>query len=224
MNNTKPHRHLFIATPSHAGKVRCEYVESLMMTLGLLAQNGIQVSHFFIMGNAIIQDVRNQLVAQFMVSDATDLLFIDDDISWEPAAALRLAMSPHDVIGGACRKKLPEEIYNVGAAQLLGTGGLVECDYIGTGFLKIKRKAILKMTADRPGPDYLDEDGNECYMLFDVQLVDGRLVGEDILFCQRWRAMGGKVFIDPDMNLCHHGSQPYPGNYLAMAVSKELAA
>ncbi len=220
MKRPKP-RHLFIATPSHSGQVDCEYTKSLIETLPLLARNGIAFTHSFIMHNAIIQDARNRLVSWFVASEATDLLFIDADISWEPAAALRLAISPHDVIGGAYRQKREDaEMYNV-AGMKPSAQRLIECDYLGTGFLKISRRAIEKLTAAHQDTKYQDDDGRDCYGLFDVQIEGGRIIGEDALFCQRWRATGGKVFLDPDMTLYHVGAKSYRGNFAELIARAE---
>ncbi len=221
---SKP-RHLFIATPSHSGQVCCEYTKSLIETLPLLARGGIASTHSFIMHNAIIQDARNRLVSWFMESEATDLLFIDADISWEPVAALRFALSPHDVIGGAYRQKREDaEMYNVAGMKPGGTSELIACDYLGTGFLKISRRAIEKLIAAHRDTKYQDDEGRDCYGLFDVQIKDGRIIGEDALFCQRWRKAGGKVFLDPDMTLYHIGAKSYRGNFAELILRAEKAA
>ena len=217
----KHRRHLFIATPSHSGEVCCEYTKSLIETLPFLVQHGVAFTHSFIMHNAIIQDARNRLVGWFMASEATDMLFIDADISWEPEAALRLAISPHDVIGGAYRQKREDaEMYN---ASGLKPGGarLIECDFLGTGFLKISRRAIEKLTAAHRDTKYQDDDGHPCYGLFDVQIGGGTIIGEDALFCRRWRATGGKVFLDPDMTLYHIGAKAYRGNFAELIARAE---
>ena len=227
MKHPKPRRHLFIATPSHSGEVCCEYTKSLIETLPFLVQNGVAFTHAFMMNNAIIQDARNRLVAWFMASPATDMLFIDADISWEPAAALRLALSPHDVIGGAYRQKREDvEMFNAAGLKPSLTR-LIECDFLGTGFLKISRRAIEKLTAAHLDTRYEDADGHPCYGLFDVQIGDGRILGEDVLFCRRWTAAGGKVFLDPDMTLYHIGTKAYRGNFaelIARVDKKEAAA
>ncbi len=217
-------RHIFIATPSHSGQVACEYTKSLISTLPLLAQNGITFTHAFMMNNAIIQDARNRMVAWFMGSTATDMLFIDADISWEPEGLLRLATSPHDVIGGAYRQKREDaELYNIGGMRP-GAQRLIEVDYLGTGFLKISRRCIERMIKKYAATKYQDTEGLECYGLFDVTIEDGKIMGEDVLFCKRWNDMGGKVFLDPDMTLYHIGSKTYRGNFGELIAAAEKKA
>lgn len=39
------------------------------------------------------------MVAQFMASDCDTLVFVDADITWDPAALLELLDSPYEVCG-----------------------------------------------------------------------------------------------------------------------------
>jgi hypothetical protein len=206
-------RHLYIATPSHSGETVSEYDQSLIDTTALLARNGVHYTHGVIIGNALVHDARNQLVSWFLATDATDMLFIDADIGWQPEAALRLALSPHDVIGGAYpQKREGVETYNV-AGLKPSSSGLVEVDYMGTGFLKIRRRAIEKLIKAHPDTRYQAADGREVYGLFQAPIADGKLTGEDAFFCRLWRASGGKVFLDPDMTLWHVGRKVWCGNF-----------
>lgn len=206
-------RHVFIATPTHDGKPCAEHVVSLVKTIPVLLKDGLTYTHSFCIGNALVHDARNRMVAWFMDSTATDLLFIDSDIAWEPEDALRLARSPHDVIGGAYRQKRDDqELYNAAGLKTAVTN-LVEVDYIGAGFLKISRRAIDKLCKAHPGKKYAGPDGLDCFGLFEAPIENGKLTGEDALFCRRWRAAGGKVFLDPDMTLHHVGTRCYTGNF-----------
>lgn len=215
-------RHVFIATPVLAADPRAEYVSALIQTMTHLSQNRIIVSHSFCIGNSLVHDARNRLVSWFLAyPDTTDLLFIDADIYWEPKDALRLITSPHDVIGGAYRKKTDDaELYNVSGIKTSHTG-LLEVDYLGTGFLKISRKAIEKMMRRYPEFKYNGPDGRDAYGLFQAPIADGKLTGEDAFFCQHWGKIGGKVWLDPDMTLHHVGSKAYRGNFREMIERAE---
>lgn len=219
-------RHLFIATPSHSGDVACLYLKSLLDTWPGLVTNNIAMTHQFIVGDALVHDARNRLVGWFLESDCTDLLFIDADLGWEAAGALRLAMSPHDVIGGAYPQKSDEhEKYNVAGLRPTATG-LIEVDYIGTGFLKISRKALEKLVKLHPETKYHDRDGRPCWGLFQAPIEDGRITGEDAWFCRKWREAGGKVFCDPNITFWHVGQKAWQGNFhdLAQRAKQEKGA
>lgn len=217
-------RHAFIAIPTHSGDIRAESAQSLVNTSAMLLQNGVAYSLSFLIGDALVHDARNRLVAQFMSSAATDLLFIDADIAWNAEDALRLIMSPHDVIGGVYRRKVDHEIiFNQAGMKPTGTN-LIELDYIGTGFLKISRKAIEKLQKMHADKKYMGPDGLECYGLFEAPIENGKITGEDALFCRRWRAAGGKVFCDPNMTLHHIGAKAYSGNFGQMIAQAQKGA
>lgn len=219
-------KHVFLATPVHSGDVPCEYVSSLLDTAILLLRNGVAYTHSFIIGDALVHDARNRLAAWFLASPATDLLFIDADLGWDPAAALRLALSPHDVIGGAYPQKREDgEMYNV-AALKPGATGLMQCDYLGAGFLKISRRAFKKLIPLHEDKRYHDAHGTECCGLFEAPIEGGKITGEDALFCRYWREAGGKVFLDPDITFLHVGRKAYRGNFaelMARAPKGEAA-
>lgn len=41
----------------------------------------------------------------------------------------------------------------------------------------------------------------------------GRYLSEDYAFCRRWRDLGGKVFVDTQSKLAHHGTFTYRGDF-----------
>ena len=82
---------LFIATPCLDGNVGAYYTASLVRTMTTLQQKGWRSPQIdFEIGNSLIADARNKLVARFLASAATDLLFIDSDLSWSPDDLVRL--------------------------------------------------------------------------------------------------------------------------------------
>ena len=89
--------------------------------------------------------------------------------------------------------------------------GLIEVDGLPTGFLKISREALKKVW------DASEEYTNEnkvARMVFDIKIMNGQLVSEDIVFCRKWHDLGGKVYIDPNMTFNHIGIKKYGGNFM----------
>ena len=102
--------------------------------------------------------------------------------------------------------------------------GAVKLHDAGTGFMMIKREAILKMIEAYPELAYnndlnIGEDlKGKFYALFDTMIdpVDRRYLSEDYTFCRRWQEMGGDIWLDPSISLNHFGSFCFVGNPAAI--------
>jgi hypothetical protein len=90
-----------IGTPCYGGVAFVNYVTSLMNTISLFNKYGIACYPIFIMGESLITRGRNNIVAKFLNDkDATHLIFIDADISWNPVDVLKLVKHDKDIVGG----------------------------------------------------------------------------------------------------------------------------
>lgn len=104
--------------------------------------------------------------------------------------------------------------------------GLLEVYDAGTGFMMISRYVLEKMIeAYGEEIEYVSDTstvGNDGtitrgtatrHAFFDtsIDLKTNRYLSEDYTFCRRWQHIGGKVWIDPDIVLNHHGSFTYRG-------------
>jgi hypothetical protein len=151
-----------------------------------------------------------------------DLIFMDSDQEWDPEWIFKLLEHNVDVVGGTVVKKTDQPVFNVKALKSgikLDKNGLMEVEAIGTGFLRISRSALEKIWAI--SEEYTNE-GRKCRMIFDVQLIDGELVSEDNVFCRKWRKLGEKVWIDPNMTCNHIGAKKYSGNFLAFLKQAKI--
>jgi len=207
---------LFIATPCLDGNVSAHYTASLVRTMTLLQQRGWRSPQIdFEIGNSLIADARNKLVARFLASDCSDLVFVDADLSWSADDLLRLASYDAPVVAGVYQRKSRAKIdFAVKFGPEIGMDAqrLIAVDRVGTGFMRLRRDCLDKMVAAHPAlrlkhPGVSDDD--RFYALFDTTLVEGEFIGEDFTFCDRWRAIGGRVLIDPAINLSHHGAAAY---------------
>lgn len=99
--------------------------------------------------------------------------------------------------------------------------GLIKLHDAGTGFMMIKREAILKMIENFPELKYNndvainnDKLGDHYYSLFDTMIdpVDRRYLSEDYTFCRRWQSIGGTIYLDPTISLNHYGHFCFAGN------------
>jgi hypothetical protein len=52
----------------------------------------------------------------------------------------------------------------------------------------------------------------------------GQYWGEDYFFAERWREMGGHVWVDPDIEFTHRGSKDWKGNFIHSVRSAQSQA
>ncbi|WP_395666095.1 hypothetical protein [Methylocella sp.] len=92
--------------------------------------------------------------------------------------------------------------------------------YAGGGFMLLRRRVILRMIEAYPQTRYMGANAYsnvapaEAYALFDC-LIDkesGTYVSEDFAFCQRWRDIGGKIWLDLEGRLTHVGAFDFRGD------------
>lgn len=234
---------IFIATPCFGGMVTKEYMQSILSTMHVAAQNNIQMILALLGNDALITRSRNSLVSNFInETAATHLLFIDADISFEPDQVLRLLKADKDVVGGiypikdydwarisvtSAAKNYPEDAMHyvgtpVPAKSAEWDGDFVTAIYAGTGMLMIKRAVIERMIAAYPQLQYsgihafprIESSAATQYALFEclIEKDTGLYLSEDYAFCDRWRQIGGKIWLDTVGRLTHTGAHKFSGN------------
>lgn len=199
-----------IATPCMTGEVTVGYTKSIIETFILLANEGFQVEHDVMIGCSNICVARNVMLADFLDSQADTLFFIDSDLSWKASDAVRVIGSPHDVIGGVYPAK-NDEVHFLAKWSSRPTKLLV-AEGLPGGFLKVSRKAILKMCNQFPQLRARYKHKRDIVALFDNGIFDGEYLGEDFAFTKRWQACGGTAYIDPDITFEHYGHKAWSGN------------
>ena len=206
-------KRVLIATPSYDGKVGVQYTHSLLQTVQLGLANDVLFQPVYIAYDALVQRARNDLVAIAMDGDFDSVLWIDSDMEWNPEWALKFALSEHDVIGAPCPKKSLQEVYNVKCAPedlVPDEDGLIKVLSVGTGFLKMSKKAIQHLWDN--SPKYLSNEAERRWV-FDVQIIDEDIYSEDTLVCTKLIEGGFDVLVDSTMTLNHVGPMTFGGNF-----------
>lgn len=208
-------RRAMIATPAHDHKTHAIYTHAYGETIRLGCQSGIDIRGLFWPGEALIQTARNELVQLAIEKDFDDLVFIDGDQSWGPVDLIRLLRHPVDCVGGAVVKKSLTEGYNVRSVttpiRRCSSTGLLEVDGVGTGFLRLSRKAMLALW--ECSEEYRDDWGKTHRWMFDVRPINGRLVSEDIGMCNKLKGAGFKIYVDPTITCEHAGTKVWRGDF-----------
>ena len=170
-------------------------------------------------GCSQIDVARNEMASDALHDGASSLLFIDADIGFEPADALRLLARPEPVISGLYAKKKHCELASTFAPGvgriILGpkTPGPYPLQYAATGFLRVHAEVFRTMIATLGLPHCNLKWGKGVWPFFQPLVVphpEGfHYLGEDWAFSHRLGQIGITPLADASFRLWHHGSYGY---------------
>jgi hypothetical protein len=236
---------LVVGTPCFGRLVTDIYVSSLLQLQMACARRKIRLQIRLLGGDALIPRVRQDILSYFLADEAaTHLIFIDADIGFEPEQVFRLMDFDADITSGiypikridwekvaalAQGKQRPLEsaalTYLVefpDAQSIHVRDGFARVRYGGSGFLMIRRRALLGMIERYPELRYRHEhrqndplSGSEWrYALFNCMIDEatGTYLREDFSFCRRWTDMGGEIWADLQSRLTHVGAVSFNGD------------
>jgi hypothetical protein len=215
-------RKLMIAIPAYDGKLNIKSSFALARLAQMATSLGMQLYLSHLSGCSIITKARNALVADFLKSDADAMLFVDADVVITPEAVLRLyALSiGKDITAGIYPRRgsdrkffldMPTDDQN---RLMFDENGLMKVDRIGTGFMMIQRHVIETMIANHPEWSYYNNvDERMDSAIFDFVVKDNQYFGEDYAFCDRARADGFSIYLDPSISLPHVGTEEFTRNF-----------
>lgn len=159
------------------------------------------------------------------------LLFLDTDLIFQPEGIVtlyKLALEKGPGIYGGTypfKQLKPKIVFNNMPNCVPDKEGIVEVREVGTGFMLIHRDVFTKMIeafSDEMRFEADQGDMNDAraikYDFFTVGVRKDPLLGykrflsEDWYFCQRWREIGGKIWMHTGIQCGHIGSFVFPGN------------
>jgi hypothetical protein len=92
---------LAIMTPCFASIVYVDFMAALVKTIDMLRYFNIPLKVEFCKNDSLVSRARNNLIAKAMTNqEITHMLFIDNDIVWDPVEILKLLMADKDLVGG----------------------------------------------------------------------------------------------------------------------------
>lgn len=202
-------KRVFLAIPTLSGKCLPGTEQAIVFFELEAASMGWEFTQFRWAQDSLIAHARNVCVAKFMESDATDMFFLDSDVACGPGVFTRLMTHREELVAGVYRVKNDEERYPVipldgGASQDMETG-LLEVKDIPFGLVRIRRSVIEKMIAADPDGWFYANNAEriKCPALFNTEIRDHVFRGEDYYFCRKWRDLGGRIYVDPELMLAH---------------------
>ncbi len=159
---------LFLAAPLYGNQLHFGFYQSVLNLALSCQRSGISMGIKHVGCDSLVPRARNRLVAYFLDSSATDLLFIDADIKFESEDIFSLLQLEEPIVGGIYpRKQLdwgriaraakagvsPEQLPHYGFIPIMNWNqpgdyqldSLIEVRHLGTGCLRIRRSVIEEM-------------------------------------------------------------------------------
>lgn len=191
-----------------------EFVQCLIK-LVTTKLDGIDLSISFYM-ESLIDRARAIAATRFLETDGDILLFIDDDILFNPPDVELLVkdcLEKQSIVGGPYMLKTPGNVLAVRPFDLskeipIGkTGSLHEIRWASTGFMAIHRSVLESLATTLPKANIGRE--MELIPFFQPYVHAGDYLSEDWAFCQRTRDLGFKIWLDGRIVLGHVGQYVY---------------
>lgn len=221
---------IMLATPCGSSSYDRIFVASMMGTMELLRSLGAKVHRSELPGSSDIVLARNQLFGAFLRSTDTHMMMIDDDMGWDPHDVVRLLLANKDFVAAAGpRKNDPRKdpsfaVNNTDdGGQTMpvysdATAGLIEVTGVGMAFTLITHHCAVRMSQHYADLAFSGPNGAEDFGVFNPIIFNKRYLAEDYAACHRWRAIGGKVFVAPWVELQHSGRWVWSGAWMNALV------
>jgi len=217
-----------ICLPCYKGVVPIDWAVAFARTQTILAMHGCQSWLQCRSNSGLIHAVRNELV-HCALEDATTthILFIDDDVIWDPNDVLKLlAYTQKPDVKFVCgmyptRTDEPNFMMSLDRDRdgilIQNPNGLLRATGVPAGFMLVKREVFEDrlVIAQCPGtvPSRGDMAGKLLVGYFDYMHEGLTSIGEDIAFCRRVVRSGISIWIDPLIELAHVGTKAYRASF-----------
>lgn len=217
--------HVLLATPAY-NPPGLEFIHVRDMVARDLQAHAIACTQLTSPGDSLVMRGRHTLMGEFLKSDCTHMLFWDVDIEpRDPSIVRQMLKTGHDIVGGACpfRGEGGGVVCNI--RQVDRDRGMIDTDdmqcvevaEVGTGFLLMSRRAIVRLCEAHPELMYFSDlpsnYGEPMWSLFDTVIVDRRFLSEDYFFCKLWRGVGGHVYVYVPFEARHWGRKGYEASF-----------
>jgi len=224
-----------IATPFYEVKAFSPYITSLTQSIRIMDAVGIDWRFLELSGDSYVHRARNTLADMFLRDpDATDLFFIDSDMSWDAEAFVKMCVLPDDVVGGAYPVKnnwgawtsIPKlhegeskDVKHLQGRNIGDGNTLIEARVLAGGFIRIKRSVLERFREHHKDDWYIEPSTDpenpehKFTKFYAAEQIEHRFFGEDHYFSRKLGEMGIRMFIYPNVNIVHWGTKDFAGNY-----------
>lgn len=212
-----------IGMPSSRG-ISPLVIKSMFATKDLCQNLGVPCQLAMVVGNAVIQWARDDVLDLLLESDANRFFLIDSDIVWNAEDFMRLlALSQKRSVVCAsypAKKDNPTFYIRHNAPIVADEYGLVEVLGVGLGFTVLRRD-VVEAVSDKAPTTHDEISGKDIPNVFMIGNHNGNRKGEDMSFFEKVAGLGHKIYLDPSIELGHIGTKVYRGsviNALGMAT------
>jgi hypothetical protein len=151
---------LFIGTPMYGGNCTGTFAQSMNDLCTLCAKQGIEMQFFYLYNESLIQRARNYVADEFLRSDATHLLFIDADVSFNPMSVLQLLAvqlsdtEKYQIVAGPYPKKIImwDRIAAAAHHEVVEAEKISTLQYYGGDFVLNFVPGVVNFRLDSPVP------------------------------------------------------------------------
>lgn len=197
------------------GKVATEWMQSALTTQELLSHIGMRLTVQNLDRVCHVDDAYNMLLKFFLDSDCTHVVTTGSDQGWRPEDFAKLLKhgAKYPVVAGVVPKKDDGETWAVSYSSeelWSNSDGLIEAYTVGTGFMCLSREAV--ETLARDAERYNLPEMSDIPLIIERRVIGKARWGGDNVLCIKWRELGGKVYVDPDMTFTHTGLKRWGGN------------
>jgi hypothetical protein len=220
---------IVIGTPCGSSLVHAGFATSMAAMAAKLAGDGIHVRVLYNQGWEV--GTQRDLLTDLFINEtkASHILFVDSDMIFGPDLYSLLLAFKKDVVGAACPVRHLDlnkvrdgvqagksferawlDAHRFACDKPLRQGGpLIEVERLGFGFTLVARNVFDKMTGECNLRRYRDKNANQkskrsLLGFFDrIDQPDGGRLAEDYAFCERWRQIGGQLWVDATANIKH---------------------
>lgn len=244
-----PAHRLYLATPTR-GHAAPEYVTSIARLVaaseGTILLDADAELRTATLESADVVRRRSAIVARFLETDCTHLLFVDDDVSFGPEVVLGMLAAGRDVIAAPYPKRdgvdwallekpdargrtLEQRAYQYAIAlpssateMAFDAHGCTEVAGVGLGCALISRACLEAMVEHYRQELEVEDARGPMVAIFQLVIRGRSLLSEDYSFCRRWRDLGGKVwlYLGEGSPVTHHGTYTYRGHLEAFGLTR----
>lgn len=198
---------VFVGTPLHDGTVNVLWARGALETVSQF-RDRIRIETY--RGSWLPRN-RDALTRMFLDSGCSHFLCVDSDVAWRAEHLRALLAADREMVSGVyCRKQKDRGL----PVELTGErdGDLWEAASVPAGLLLIARSVIERMVGAYHALQYTTgaQPPGRVWALWAPTFEAGsNYSGEDVAFCRRWRALGGRIWLHRGVVAGHVGDFEY---------------